>query len=245
MRSLTKSNPASIFNNFFHLKYSTNCFERYKIYTGQQFNQISQKNNLTFVKMTNTDERHGAMKYETGLNTDCVPFDWTGECKTGGLYFTEESRIPDFLYWGENVRKVTVPDSALVYIEENKYKTNKFILGEKETLEKYLSSKDGYQLFKMLQRDWLILHYINDRPEDFYINVVESMPNSLCVIKNQTKEICMAAVQKNPATIIFVKNQTKELCKAAYLKNRETIRFVRDPDIKMELESMTYSDEFY
>jgi len=101
--------------------------------TGIQFNKLMKK--MTFVRLTNKNEIHRTIHYVTGENIDIVPFNSTNE--KSGLYFIELEQMynwlnysPDIgeMYW---IRKVTIPNDALIYVEKNKFKTNKFILSER------------------------------------------------------------------------------------------------------------------
>ena len=47
-------------------------------------------------------------------------------------------------------------------------------------------------------------------------------------IKNQTKEICLAAVMVNAWALQFVKEQTSEICMAAMKRNGYALKYVKD-----------------
>ena len=59
--------------------------------TGEQFNELT-KNNLMF-KFLNNDLKHHGMEYKIGHNSDCLPFNPTYGCRSGGLYFVDELHI--------------------------------------------------------------------------------------------------------------------------------------------------------
>jgi hypothetical protein len=93
---------------------------------------------MNFYKITNKKEWHNKMKYKTGLNEDIVIFNPSGDCESGGIYFSRED-ILAFLSYGPWIRKVFIPENAIVYENpENpkKWKSNKVILGEKEKINK-------------------------------------------------------------------------------------------------------------
>ena len=46
-----------------------------------------------FYRLTNNEECHNEFHYETGINTDILPFNPKGECKSGGLYFFHISQL--------------------------------------------------------------------------------------------------------------------------------------------------------
>lgn len=86
---------------------------------------------------------HHDFKYTTGLNVDTVPFNPSGECKPGGLYYSRED-ILYFLSFGPYIAEVEIPEDAEVYEETTnisgikssytKWKANKIILKERELI---------------------------------------------------------------------------------------------------------------
>lgn len=160
-----------------------------QVYGGKQFNRLTfgQK----FYKVTNSNEFHYFMKYNDGLNIDIIPFNPIGECKAGGLYFTDSKNIG--IYYGLhgfNVREVTIPDDARVYVEVDKYKADRFILGRANECEFEI---DCYR------QNGLLLGSTKD--------------------KCKTTEICQIAIGNNPKALKYVNNQTPELCKLAIQLN--------------------------
>jgi ankyrin repeat protein len=91
---------------------------------------------MDFYKILNETENHRGMNYQTGLNIDPVPFNPSGNCETGGIYFARED-ILAFLGYGPWLRKVTIPEDARVYEnpgKPRKWKADKVILGERERI---------------------------------------------------------------------------------------------------------------
>jgi len=115
--------------------------------TGEVFKLLFGKDKL-FVKWMNKDMIHYGFKYQEGLNVDTVPFNPTGTCDKGGLYFTTINHIS---VWSTNktavLRLVEIPDDAKVYCLQgaNKWKADKIII--KEIIEdKFI------RLYKILNR---------------------------------------------------------------------------------------------
>ena len=48
--------------------------------------------NTRLYKFTNKDEYHHGLPYHDGVNIDIVPFNPSGECSSGGMYFFDESQ---------------------------------------------------------------------------------------------------------------------------------------------------------
>ena len=69
---------------------------------------------MFYYKILNEDETHYGMQYKNGLNVDILPFNPSGDCTHGGIYFSRED-ILAFLGYGIWIRKVTIPKDAKVY----------------------------------------------------------------------------------------------------------------------------------
>jgi hypothetical protein len=88
------------------------------------------------------------------------------------------------------IAEVTIPDDAQVYVEQNKFKTDKFILN----LNNKINIED--------HECWL--------DSDFCEISVQQNKCALHFIINQTEEICKLAVQQNGSALRHVNNQTDE-----------------------------------
>ncbi len=91
---------------------------------------------MNFYKITNEEEKHRGMKYKTGLNVDILPFNPSGDCESGGIYFSRED-ILAFLDYSSWIRKVTLPEDAKIYENPDspkKWKADKVILGRRSRI---------------------------------------------------------------------------------------------------------------
>jgi hypothetical protein len=91
---------------------------------------------MKFYKITNEEEYHYGLQYHTGLNVDILPFNPSGNCEPGGIYFTRED-ILAFLNYGPWIREVIIPEDAQVYENPSslkKWKADKVILGERRRI---------------------------------------------------------------------------------------------------------------
>ena len=105
-------------------------------YTGAQVNAANV--GIEFIKLTTESENHNGFQFKTGENRDTIPFYPHDSCTKGGLYFCKKTDAYQWLFYGSKgmhyFRPVTLPDDARVYIERDKLKADKFILGERETI---------------------------------------------------------------------------------------------------------------
>lgn len=91
---------------------------------------------MNYYKILNKDEKHFKMQYKTGLNTDVLPFNPSGDCQPGGIHFADKD-ILAFLWCGPWLRKVTLPKGEQIYENPGKlkkYKVHQVILDEREKI---------------------------------------------------------------------------------------------------------------
>lgn len=108
--------------------------------SGKLFNRLYHRDK--FVKLTNEAEIHNGFKFKTGLNVDCIPFKPSNSCRAGGIYFVHEDDKERWLNYCPRIgrmkylRYCTIPNSARVYVEKDKFKTNELILSDRQQIFK-------------------------------------------------------------------------------------------------------------
>lgn len=102
------------------------------------------------------------------------------------MYFTDITNIHLFIgdYYGDKLAHIELLDDQDIYIEDKKYKTNKFRITQIITVEEYINKLDYDSLKNILPHNGYILKYIT----------------------NQNYELCKIAVQNNIYSIGYVKN---------------------------------------
>ena len=137
------------------------------VLTGEEFNKIY--NGVEFYKFLNDDLIHYNFKYNIGLNVDTIPFNPRGKCSKGGLYFCKKSKCHLFVTeYGHKMALIEIPNNALIYIEEDKFKADKLIITKINDFEDVL--------------------------DDFWIELISKNGRALEFVKDQTKEICKLAI---------------------------------------------------
>lgn len=100
---------------------------------------------MKYYKILNQEENHRGLQYRTGLNTLQSHETWnpSGECKGGGIYYTDQKHVFGHMYPNCWIREVTLPPDARVYQEpiEGSWKADKIILGERRSTENPLTLK--------------------------------------------------------------------------------------------------------
>ena len=91
---------------------------------------------MNYYKITNGNETHHDLQYHDGLNIDTVPFNPSGNCQSGGIYYSKED-ILAFVDYGCWIRKVEIPDDARTYLNPGspvKWKSDKVFLHPRKKL---------------------------------------------------------------------------------------------------------------
>ena len=96
---------------------------------------LQSKPGFRFYRLLNDAENHRGFQYKTGINIDTNEFNPSGSCEKGGLYFFDESQLINYSEYTYNcvwIREVTFLPDSRIYCEKGKYKTDKFILSERQ-----------------------------------------------------------------------------------------------------------------
>lgn len=175
-----------------------------KTLTGFEFNKVCGTKKL--YKFTNEKENHHGYQYKDGLNVDTISFNPSGACQAGGLYFATEDHYYSFAGYGSNLREVTIPDDARVYIEKGAMKANKIFLAKK-----IVWYKDLYHLKNIVKNIGIALFFIPEiaRTGEICKLAVEQYGMALQYVPDliKTEEMCLLAVQQNKNALQYVPNR--------------------------------------
>ena len=162
-----------------------------------------------FCKFINDKKKHYNFRYKEGLNEDTIQFNPSGNCKSGGLYFTDIENAKQWNDFGIYIVFIELCKDAQFYIEPcgTKYKTNKFII------HKFIN---------------LNLKETEEQTEDICKLAVQKNVNEFHFVKEQTEEICKLAVQKNGIILYNVKEQTEDICKLAVQQNIYALKYIKE-----------------
>lgn len=187
-----------------------------KTITGKQFNQIFK--GTKFVKLTNKKQIHNNFKFKNGLNVDINAFNPHNECTAGGIYFTDINKMKSWIYYRNDImrhiRDVTLPDDAQIYVENDKFKADKMILGSKKEIRENV-------YIEAIKAQCISLHHIPEclRSKNICIASVETYGSSLRYVPESMKDMdmCMKAVESNGYALKFVSTslKNKTMCEMA------------------------------
>ena len=79
----------------------------------------------------------------------------------GGFHLVDEIDISNYLYYGGKLGIITIPDDALIYLEEKKIKVNKLELNKVYDLKYYLNNIANEQIkLNFVKNNGLLIKYI-------------------------------------------------------------------------------------
>ena len=206
-------------------------------------------------KITNINESHYSYFYKTGLNEllHCS-FNMTNMCTSGGLYFTTEGMILNYLGYGVYVREIFLcPDSAVVFIDDkfSKYKTNKFIIGKRKLIDhefiefncdKYIGDINNFKIYKD------IYNFLTDETQFIEANIYKYLKQMrpyifILYIQDNYKYknklyLSLLVAYKDKYKIIFemyvnMLNPSQEVSLLAIDFNPRVITKVKNPNFEM------------
>jgi hypothetical protein len=194
--------------------------------------------------------------YNNGLNKNNLSFNPHGKSSPGGIYFIDEIQLLDYKAMDYNnvynkvyITEVTLPEDALVYIENGKQKTNKLILLEIQPLTNillYVKQTDELCKF-VVQHQRGALKYVNNKTDEICKLAVQYDGTSLKYVPEQTEELCKLAVQQNYYALKYVIDQTDELCKLAVKNSGYYIQYVKNQTeelCKLAVQQDSYALQF-
>jgi hypothetical protein len=190
--------------------------------TGAQFNE--RYAGVVMVKLTNDTENHFGYHFTTGDHVDPINLD-TNPFGPGGFNFCELSKLPMWLTNGDeymqHCRIVVIPGDAHVFVQFNKFKTNKFTLLDPVKITDLDVWNDPAYCMNAIKQSKCALKYIPiaKHTSDLYLLAVKKHWTALKYISPDriTFDMCVIASQQNGLALQYVPEiyKSNELCKIA------------------------------
>lgn len=189
--------------------------------------------NLNLCKILHNDQIHNDFQYQEGLNIDSIKFNPNGNCSSGGLYFCRFEDFPLYIGYGTKIARITLPDDARVYVEQNKFKADKIILSDIREIKDMKEWNDFKFCNETVNRNRYALQYVINQTPEICLAAVQQNGYTLQYVKEPTPEIYLEAVRENGLALQFIYNQTSEICLAAVQQNGLALQFVKKQNPKI------------
>ena len=221
-----------------------------KTISGKEFNDNFKDLSNRLIKLTNKTEIHNGFQFVSGENVDTIEFNPEGECKKGGIYFTDIDNFHIWLEYNDNVmkycRRVVLPPDCKVYIEEDKFKADKIILGERVKIKDFEIWKDEDFCIRFLKnKGYTGIEYIRNPNEKVQLYAMEINAYAICYIKNPSEDIQLMSIQKYGADAFkYIQNPSVKIQLAAVKRDKFSIYHITDPckEVLLEYEKQKEKD---
>lgn len=179
---------------------------------------------LTYYKVIGNN--HGQLEYKEGIIQDTIPFNPTGTCNAGGIYFTTLDHIYAYYpQYGEKIAEVKIPGGTPVYLDlqGNKWKAPQIeiirFLTWKEIAAFGLLSEEQKRITELDEKS-LLAHLQIFKDEDHLFRFVSE--------DLKTEEICNMVVKQCGNVLRFIPEHVKtiELCCVAVNQSCDDILYV-------------------
>uniref|UniRef100_A0A6C0EBZ1 DUF4116 domain-containing protein n=1 Tax=viral metagenome TaxID=1070528 RepID=A0A6C0EBZ1_9ZZZZ len=228
------------------------------LYNGEEFNKLTKP--LTFWKVMNDKECHFGFQYKDGLNIDTHQFNGTDKY---GLYFVDLEYLPKYMFKGQIIRRVAIPDDANVYALDECFKADKIILCEKFDIKNFPYWHLNDFCLNAVKKNGLLLSYVINKTDEQIKEAVKQNGNALLFVKKskQNYELCKTAITTTGNAIRFSKfvnddllniavnnnpfilpqlekkEQTEKVCESACRKNRYLIEYIKSNKMRRRIEN--------
>ena len=194
--------------------------------SGDMFCTLFPNLSKRLVKLTNATECHHGFQFKTGLNEDTIPFNPYNECEPGGIYFTDIDNIAKWLNYGTDdmkyCRVVTLEPYSRVYIEHDKFKADRFILGERIEIKDLPCWSDNDYCMNAVKKNVDSLDYIHDINDDIQLKAVKNHHRAIkCLLEKKidvSKETQIEAVKRHPFAIMCLLDYQIDIPKEVQLE---------------------------
>lgn len=104
--------------------------------------------------------------------------------------------------------------------------------------------KTNDMLAKILNKDGMILEFVDDQTEELCLIAVKQNPMALQFVNEQTFEMCLGAVKQNGSVLQYVKKQTNKICLEALKQNYYAYKFIKENKEHYRLNTIAWWIDF-
>ncbi len=192
-----------------------------------------------YVKILHESMQHRGFKYKLGSNTDHIPFNPSGSCEPGGLYFTDINNFYKFLDYGTLIADVKVPEGVEIYADPDrdnsqpyKWKAPSIVISNVRSIKDLPQWNDYAFWLAAVQENGRDLYYVPDKLKtvEMCLAAVRQNGGALNYVPDEfkTEEMCLVAVQQAGCALGYVpvKLKTAELCLVAVQQDGWALAYV-------------------
>jgi hypothetical protein len=119
--------------------------------------------------------KHHGFEYKLGWNIDTLPFNPSGLCSYGGLYFTDLCHLHEYVTYGDIIATVHLLPTEKVYTEYHKYKAHLIFISKMELINDFMNRQSyNVQFDSIIIRKDLFYTITNKSPK-LYTNLLKHL----------------------------------------------------------------------
>jgi hypothetical protein len=184
-----------------------------------------------YYKILRDDLTHFGFTYKLGLNVDILSFDPTGNCRPGGLCYTDLEHIVLYVKYGKNIAEVEPVGQK--YEEKDRWKTDKLFIHSITPLQEWFKIQSEEMKLAAVTQNGMVIKFIENQTREIQLTAVNETPIAISYIENPTEDVQMTAVTKCGIAITGIKNPTEEVQLAAVRQNVFSIVSIENPSEEM------------
>lgn len=192
---------------------------------------------------------HNNFRYKLNANnTDINELSFSSEA--GGLCFTDEANIHNYLYWRSYIVDVKISDDEIVYCDGYRCKAKTIYICNMRHISDFFNELSTQRALDIINKNLFALEYVDNR--NIFREIIKNNGLAIRFIHNQTKflsklavrqnglalqyindqthDICIEAVKQNGLALQYVKNQTHDICIEAIKQNNDAVQYVKTID---------------
>jgi len=180
----------------------------HNVLPGELFNQYFFE--VKFYTLTYVHDSHN---FVTGLNEHKYKDNNHGYI-TGGIKFYDQAQFLKKIKYAYNalMRTVTIPQDAIVYIDNDEYVSDKLILDETINIEDWEIWNDMTFCKEIINTHSAFLKYVKNPTEELIKNTVTKDSFVIECVKNPSDEICLLALENSPYAFRYIKRPSELIC---------------------------------
>ena len=189
-------------------------------------------------------DNHCGFQYKIGINANDEPFNPSGTCQGGGLYFTDETNISRYCgAYGQKIAVINLSDNELVYIDGNKCKVNSFEITDILEIRDWMQKLTTYDELSSIRENPYLIQYINNLDVSFQMSIIKHSPFLIQYIDNPDVLVQMEAIKHCDYMISFIANPDISVQMKAIKSSKFSpfvIRLIANPDVSVQMEVIKY-----
>ena len=184
---------------------------------------------------------HKNFTYKLGVNTNTEKYISSGNCEGNGLYFTDSSKILNFMSYGDNIAFIKLQEDIPIWIEENgKCKTHEFIITKIISKAEYITNLTDLMKLEVVKKYGYDIEYIDNPSEQVQLEAVKQNGNAISYIDNPSEQVQLEAVKQNGHAISYIKNPSEQVQLEAVKQNGYAISYIKNPTFFVRIISLIY-----